>query len=248
MQSDKILASMLVDKKSIGTTLLVGLLDRFGTDMFSWDPDTLTLEVRSEYGVHMPAVNRDKLNALITCITTNMFYSNLDVFLQTCRSLSGSEAEFEQFDPADTAEVAWGITEVFLVDPPETKDKLNAEIRSYIGMKLDEEGFTSAPLVLKPFADIPDRSQEINDTLEADGIEAKTYWNSQQENKIKIEGFVAERLEQLAVSLAQLQLQSARPGAQQEFLQRVQTALSAQSSTLGRVTESLGSGPSPRGL
>jgi hypothetical protein len=196
----------------------------------------------------MPSINRDKINALITCITTDMFYKNLDVFLQTCRSLSGAEAEFEQFDPADVAEVAWGITEIFLVDPPESKDELNTEIKSYIGLKLEEEGFTSAPMVLKPFADMPDRSQDINDTLEADGIESKTYWNSQQENKIKIEGFVAERLEQLAVSLAQLQLQFARPGAQQGFLKRVQTALSAQSSTLGRATESLGSGPSPRGL
>jgi len=248
MHSDKILAGMLSDKESIGTTLLIGLMDRFGTEMLNWAPETLTKEAHSEYGVLIPAVNQDKLNALVTCITTDMFYSNLDVFLQTCRSLSGAEAEFETFDPADSHELAWGITEMSLVDPPEEGERFNEEIRSYIGLKLNEEGLTSPPAVLKPHADMPDLTQDINDSLEGDGIEAKSYWDSQQETKIAIEGFVASRLQQLAESLAQLPLQSARKGAQQEFLRRVQTALSTQASSAQQASEALQPGPSARDL
>lgn len=248
MHSDKILAGMLSDKESIGTTLLIGLMDRFGTEMLNWAPETLTKEVHSEFGVMIPAVNQDKLNALVTCLTTDMFYSNLDVFLQTCRSLSGTEAEFETFDPADSHEMAWGITEISLVDPPEKTDRFNDEIRSYIGLKLTDEGLTSPPMVLKSFADMPDLTQDINDSLDGDGIEAKAYWSSQQETKIAIEVFVASRLQRLAESLNQLPLQSAQPGSQQEFLRRVQTILSTQASSAQRASEALQPGPSARGL
>ena len=75
-----------------------------------------------------------------------------------CNALSGSEADFDNYDPVTGEEAAWGITEVLLIDAPEADDepashRFSHEIKRYIGMTLEAEGVTTPPALLKPFVE-----------------------------------------------------------------------------------------------
>jgi hypothetical protein len=82
------------------------------------------------------------------------------------------------FDPADSVECAWAVTEALLLVPPDAEDPepFSDEVRHYIGAVLREEGYVTAPDVLRialdgdfadhvrfNFADDPEMFQGIYD-------------------------------------------------------------------------------------
>lgn len=162
MRADSEAAKILTDDNTLATPLLVLCVDRFGTEFFEWEPMTFDVETRSEFGIKIPGVNRDKIWALVTALTTDAFFKSLETFIPICNSLNGSRADFDNYDPVTSEEAAWGITEVILNDPPEvTLDKLfSHEIRYYIGLTLKSEGVTTPPRVLKPFAEYDTNPEE----------------------------------------------------------------------------------------
>src|SRR4051812_29132260 len=111
---------VLQDPESYATTLLVLLVDRFGTEALSWAPETIRTEMASEYGVALPPACFDRLMAAVTVITTDYFYKSLTRFIDLCNVLSfGGTFDPSVFDPADPYECAWGISEALLLSPPE---------------------------------------------------------------------------------------------------------------------------------
>jgi hypothetical protein len=126
-------------------------LDRFGTEALEWDPATISLEIEEEFGVDLPQSVLDKLMVAITILTTDRFYRSLPDFIVFCNVLSGDTYRPDMFDPADSTEIAWGITEGLLIAPPEENEEepFSNEIRAYIGAILDAEGIINAPDILK---------------------------------------------------------------------------------------------------
>jgi hypothetical protein len=55
------------------------------------------------------------------------------------------------WDPADAEEIAWGVTEALMIEPPDENDPdpFTNEIRSYIGAVLDSEGIINPPDILR---------------------------------------------------------------------------------------------------
>jgi hypothetical protein len=55
------------------------------------------------------------------------------------------------WDPADAEEIAWGVTEALMIEPPDENDPdpFTNEIRSYIGAVLDSEGIINPPDMLR---------------------------------------------------------------------------------------------------
>jgi hypothetical protein len=78
--------------------------------------------------------------------------------------LDGEEYRPDVFDPADAEEVAWGITEAALINPPDDAEEatFSDEIRAYIGTVLDNEGILNPPDILR----IALRAARISPALE----------------------------------------------------------------------------------
>lgn len=137
--------------QTFGIVLLTVFLDHFGTEALQWDPATIVMEIEEEFDVDLPQFAIDKLMTAINILTTDTFYNNLPDFIIFCNILSGDTYRPDMFDPADSAEIAWGITEALLIAPPDSdaEGPFNEEIRGYVGAVLDGEGIINAPDVLQ---------------------------------------------------------------------------------------------------
>jgi hypothetical protein len=157
--------------QTFGIVLLTVFLDRFGTEALDWDPATVTLEIEEEFDVDLPQAVFDKLMVAINILTTDSFYRSLPDFVVFCNVLSGDTYRPDTFDPADSAEIAWGLTEGLLISPPEPDngEPFSDEIRGYIGAVLDQEGVINAPDVLQIAlrkANVADSANQFSDDPE----------------------------------------------------------------------------------
>lgn len=143
------LGQVWANKDTYATVLLVLLADQYGPEAFEWTAETITMSVAEDFGVTMPRINVDKLMVAIDLLTSDSFYQSLPDFVTHCNVLSGDTYDPEAWDPADSSEIAWGITEAFIIEPPDEEEPFNEEILAYIGAVLDQEGIMQAPDVLR---------------------------------------------------------------------------------------------------
>jgi len=151
-------SAVFANPASLTTTLITLFVDAYGTEGFSWSPETIVMEVEDDFRVKLPRTVKDRLLAGVNLITSDDFYKSLPDFINYCNVLSGDSYDPTQWDPADSAEIAWGITEGLLLSPPDEEDEnpFTDEIVAYIGKVLDEEGIINPPDVLKiAIRDVP---------------------------------------------------------------------------------------------
>ena len=219
------IARYLVDPATYATTLMVALLDELGTEFLSWEPETIRLEIQSAYGVEAHPICLDKIWAMITVLTTNQFWNNLDAFTHTCHALNGQLADFKNYDPAEVDEVCWAILEVSLMDPPDKQDVMNPEIVEYIKLKLKDESFTRTPAMLKKFVGDVESPELIDSAMEADGIDTKSHWDSQTKRCLLLDQEMQFKLSALIQQVVGLPLQHADQKALLTLKQRADKAL-----------------------
>jgi len=126
-------------------------LDRFGMEGLEWDPSTMALEIEEEFNVKLSQGSLDKLIVCIQILTTDRFFKNLPDFISFCNVLGDDTYRPDMWDPADAEEIAWGVTEALMIEPPDENDPdpFTNEIRSYIGAVLDSEGIINPPDILR---------------------------------------------------------------------------------------------------
>jgi len=176
----RILREFWANPDSFASALLMMFIDRYGTEALTWHPRTIQMQVSEDFNVSIPKENFDKLMTAIMILTTDYFYTKVDRFIKFCNILAGDDFDPRVFDPADSSEMAWAITEVLMLDPPETKNPFSEEICAYIGEVLKEEGFITPPDVLRiglkadlsaqvanDYADDPEMFQGIYEAQEA---------------------------------------------------------------------------------
>jgi hypothetical protein len=149
--SKNIMQEAWKSRETFASVLLTMFLDRFGSEGLTWDPTTISLEIEEDFDVDLPQLALDKLMVAIQILTTDRFYKSLPDFISFCNVLSGDPYRPDMWDPADSEEVAWGVTEALLIYPPEDDDPepFTDEIRAYIGAVLDSEGLVNPPDILR---------------------------------------------------------------------------------------------------
>lgn len=152
------------DENSYATTLLTLFVDTYGTEGFQWDPKTIKMEIEDDFSVKLPQANHDRLMTAIRLVTSDDFYKSLPDFVNFCNILSGDTYDPRTWDPADAAEVAWGLTEALLLDPPTEDEPFTPDILAYIGAILDMEGIMNPPDILR----IATRTQDLAAKVQGD--------------------------------------------------------------------------------
>jgi len=138
------------DPQATATVLLVVAADSFGNELLTWDPETIRIEMTERFG-EFPSHNYNRLMAGIELSTTNSFYNDLPAFIRICNSLYNGTFDPREFDPADVAEISWGITESLLIWPPDSREEepFAPDIIEYIAIAIKDEGIMVPPDVLK---------------------------------------------------------------------------------------------------
>lgn len=195
--------------QTFASILLTVFLDRFGIEALQWEPNTIVLEIEEEFNVELPQTVLDKLIVAINILTTDSFYKNLPDFIMFCNVMSGDTYRPDMFDPADSAEVAWGITEGLLIAPPDEEEDgpFSDEIRAYIGAVLDQEGIINAPDVLKIAlrrANVSDAANEFSD----DPDMFNAIYDVEAGKSAEINAIMVEKLNMLLGQLRAIPLQN----------------------------------------
>ena len=209
----------LTDQESYATTLMTLVLDQYGTEGLTWAAETIRRELEEDFNVKVPSNNIDKVMAAISIVTSDDFYSRLPYFINICNVLSDDEFDPSVFDPADAAEIAWGITESLLLYPPDEAEPFSEEIRFYIGHVLSEEGIISPPDVLQ----IALRDLPLDDpgNVSADDPEMyEAFFSLQQDKSDELNNMLKRQLGELMEQLESLSLVD---GDTKDLLKRMQS-------------------------
>jgi len=199
------LHDLLTDEETYATTLLVLFIDRFGTEGLTWHPSTIDREMRTEFGVELPKALFDKLMAAITLVTTNYFYKDTGKFIEICNILSGDDFDPAMFDPADTAECAWGLTEAMLISPPEEDEPFDPQIIGYVNEVLKAEGYIQPPDILKLGLDAGLQSR-VNADFADDPEIFQAIYETQRSKADEVTNVVRENLNDLIAQVRSLPL------------------------------------------
>ncbi len=237
MEPHRKLKEVLLDPDSTATVLLTVAMDRFPTkdprtgkrvsSVTDWDPETVQMEMAGEFGVTMPTSNFNKLMGAIEVVTTDRFYRTLPDFIRLCNVLTYGILNVRTFDPADAGEIAWAITEVLLLDPPEEDDDapFASEIIQYIGEALKLEGIMTPPDILRLGAYDPTAMSQIQASFSDDPEMFNAIYKVEQDKTKDVDDMVRNRLRDMLGQLRGLPLTNGNADdAVQRMLGSLQTA------------------------
>lgn len=182
--------SALLDPGSYATTLFLICIDNYGLDIMEWEQDVLDREIHDDFNLVLPQINRDKLQAAITALATDMFYVDWFVFNTTCEAFNNDPVDFKVLDIATPEQVAWTITELAMLEGQD-KPEFSEEVRAYIGTLLSYFGIHKAPKLLS-MASMP--KVESNEELLADPIFADSLFTKERSDIEAIEHYVEENV------------------------------------------------------
>lgn len=213
------LRQVFEDKGSFASAMLIACTDLFGSiEWFNWEPESLVAELRDRCSVRLPKRNSDKIQALVMALTTDQFYRSVEAFMGVCNALDGDGTDFTTFDPADVEEMAWAVMEVSLNDQVEGNlaDNFSDEIKTYIGVEAEREGFAELPKPLK-FGIMNKGYGNAAESMGGDDIMFAAYFAGGKEEVARVEAITQAKLQLLVTQISQLPLQHGDPEAWRKF-------------------------------
>lgn len=219
------LRQILTGEDTFATTMLVWTIEQFGLESLQWHPLTLRMELEETNNLRLPKANFDKLMAAITIVTTDYFFKDVSRFVQLANILSGDDFQPDEFDPADSAECAWAVTEALLLSPPDEEDPepFSDDVRRYLGIVLKEEGYVTPPDVLR-LAIGADFTEQVRYDFTDDPEMFQAIHEVQQDKTKDVENLIRANLSGL---LGQLQALPLREGSTTELVTRLRSNLQA---------------------
>ncbi len=202
--------AVLNSPETFATPLVALCVDTYGTECFEWQPETLVLEINDDFRVTLPGTSLDRLLTGINLITSDSFYKSLPDFVTFCNIMSGDTYDPRTWDPADAAEIAWGITEGLLLSPPEDDDEnpFTEEIVAYIGAAIDRAGMIHPPDVLKIAVRDQDPASFVQGEFSDDPMMFEAVYKLEGSKTEEINRLVRENLQRLAQQLDSLPLRT----------------------------------------
>lgn len=210
------IAAVFNSDDSFATCLVTGLIDQYGAESLNWDMATIRLELKDDLKVDLSPINSDKLQAILTALTTDHFFNTPFIFGHICEALDGVATDFEYLPDPSPEQAAWGITEVALVWGKE-RPEFDPTVRRYLGAILDTHGLYHPPDVLK-LADYPSHVDSGNLAGDPDLHEEHTRRN--QQDAADITAHIKLRMKALISQLDRLPLKNRDAESWRVFMHR----------------------------
>lgn len=207
-----IIRQRLTAEDTFATVLAAIFIDEFGADAdcLSWTSETVYQELLDAFQVELPRANLDRLMAALTILSTDLFYTSAKHFVALCNILSGDTLDPTVFDPASVEECAWGITEAFLLSPPEQTDEggnpFSRDIQEYVRITVENTGLQNPPDILQIAGNLQPQRMDV-ETFAGDQEMFLAFYQSQQEIEASLKEWLKERQQQLQEQLSSLPLQ-----------------------------------------
>lgn len=195
---------------SFATTMVILFVDTYGLEALDWDPMTIQSEIEQDFAVKLTRNIFDRLMAGIAVVSTDSFFKSLPDFISLCNVLSGDSYDPTVFDPADTVECAWGMTEALLLSPPDRDEEepFEQEIVDYVSEALRLEGILTPPDILKIGLkdDFSELVKKVSYDFSDDPVMFSGIFDVQKERSEDINNVIKSRLAELTNQLNKLPL------------------------------------------
>ena len=204
----KTIREWLEDPSLFATSAMSILMDSWGTEFIEWDPITVGLELKADFGVDATDGLQDKIQACCALFTSNLFFVSLETFNMTCDSLNFGAVTSELFVPADLDDILWGVTEArLLLGDDFDEDEFSHDIKSYTGLLLSQNGIKRPPSALR-FAEFDAEEMAREDDSFDDEVLHRAFWDAQENDKATLEADNKQQIMLLMRQLAQVPLRS----------------------------------------
>jgi len=217
----KTAADWMKDPTAYTTSIMLLMVDKFGTDFIEWDPTTVNLEIKDAFGFEPRTALLDRVQAGASLFTSNLFQVSLETFSAVCNAMNFGAVTSEVFLPADLDDVLWGVTEAKLLMGSDFDSDFSSNIQNYVGVLLGQAGFNKAPSILS-FASVKDIPDDVPDTL-SDPILERAVYEKDQTDKAEIEQWNSAKIADLLSQIRNLPLQTGST----EFIDQIMEGLKA---------------------
>lgn len=133
-------AKLLASDDSYAFVLMTILLPVFGEDLFEEDTAILFTDIENYFGCHLSEESENRINAAITAMTTDLFFTNINMFNSI--ALAFSEGDIGDIpsgvmETPDVEEALWAVQEVALLlgerkESPEFQELFSDEVVRYV--------------------------------------------------------------------------------------------------------------------
>ena len=188
-------ASFFTSTDSFASTLLCLLIDKYGVEVLEWDPATVEIQIKEDFGVQASPHALNRIQAGSAILTSNLFHVSLEAYCTICNTLVNGVSDTGQFVPSSLNDIAWGMTEAALLEGSDyLKQGYSHNINLYMGVLLDQAGIYDPPAIFKT-VEYPGTVQEDNLTaLSGDEMAYQNYWDRQADHKANVDAFINARL------------------------------------------------------
>lgn len=137
---------LLASDDTFAFTLMTILLAEYDQEVFDENPVVLFNRIEEDFRTTLPEEAENRINAAITAMTTDLFYTQFSAFKAITLALNegdlGDLVDGEDNEDLNAAELLWAITEVGLLNGDnfaETQEKLSESVAIGCNAIIDEE-------------------------------------------------------------------------------------------------------------
>lgn len=220
---DAAAAAVFSDPDTYATCLLALGLDRFsgkgvgpGDSPLHWAEETWAAEVEHLCGAPPAQRNLDRIMGAVVLLTRpHEFYESEAGFGDVVQAIAADWFDRNVWHPPTTAECLWAVVEAYLLDPPEDKSapRFSPAVCGYVAAVAREEGFPSLPDVFKVFGLVDDPDLPPPHDYSGDPALFAASQSGLEARREDLNGWLGDRLADLADRLRRLPLKSGRGAA-----------------------------------
>lgn len=155
------------------------LIDRYGEEWLSWDPETIWQTITQDFSTAIHPVNKEKINAAKTLLMTDDFWIEWQAFEKVVKAFNNFIPSFHMMEGASPAEMAWAVEQAKII----RVFPYSQEVIAYIRANADNLGWVWLPEELRfaqpnPITDLEKQvalawnevSQNLNFKVEEDEV------------------------------------------------------------------------------
>jgi len=218
------ISAFLANQDTFGTSLLLICLDTYGVECLAWEPETLHQELQDDYRVLLPQANADRLQSLITAITTDRVYNDALAFCSVANALSGDGLDASLLEIPTPDETAWAVTELGMLEP-ENIDSYSADVRRLMKLSCETSGLGKLPGSLSMSE--PLESAKKAEMFTEDPAMYAGWASTQQSTAYAVDSWVKRQLLRLVGELSSLPLVNRDAASWKTFAQRAERTFAA---------------------
>lgn len=146
------------------TVLNAMLLSKYGEEALDWDPITIQMEIRDDFGVTPASEAMDKICAMQIVMGTGDFFQRVDAFRNVTNTIANGQPFFQTFTPLQAEEMAISIATVGM-----NRDliEFSPAVRELVRLSLIGDGYgeDEFPPILSPVFDRKPSDKKVREQL-----------------------------------------------------------------------------------